>query len=120
MSFIEWIILRRGGQTWYNYFIPPPAHHEISRAKFGKGGINENARYTNGFITSRINMRGSRKFCQRGSKTFFFWSLFFLDVLFVVVVALFMRGERIQYLYKRVIIGPPAKRRLDGITLACQ
>ena len=22
-SFSEWIILRTGGQTWYNYFIPP-------------------------------------------------------------------------------------------------
>ena len=23
MSFSEWIILRTGGQTWYNCFIPP-------------------------------------------------------------------------------------------------
>ena len=23
VSFSEWIILRTGGQTWYNYFIPP-------------------------------------------------------------------------------------------------
>ena len=22
-SFSEWIILRTGGQTWYDYFIPP-------------------------------------------------------------------------------------------------
>ena len=22
-AFSEWIILRTGGQTWYNYFIPP-------------------------------------------------------------------------------------------------
>ena len=35
---------RTGGQTWYNYFLPPTsivdlAHHEIYRAKVGKGGI---------------------------------------------------------------------------------
>ena len=47
MSFSEWIILRTGGQTWYNYFIlfyttyigVDLAHHEIIIAKVGKGGI---------------------------------------------------------------------------------
>ena len=39
MSFSEWIILRTCGQTWYNYFIPDLAHHEVFRAKVGKGGI---------------------------------------------------------------------------------
>ena len=44
MSFSKWIILRTGGQTWYNYFIPHTsvvdlAHHEILWAKVGKGGI---------------------------------------------------------------------------------
>ena len=44
MSFSEWIILRTDGQTWYNYFYTTYisvdlAHHEIFRAKGGKGGI---------------------------------------------------------------------------------
>ena len=30
----------------------------------------------------------------------------------------FMRGERIQIPLKRVIIGPPAKRHLNGVSLA--
>ena len=41
----QWIILRRGGQTWFNYFYTTYisvdiAHHEIFHAKVGKGGIN--------------------------------------------------------------------------------
>ena len=39
MSFSEWIILRTGGQTWYNYFIPPTSVKTLNRAKVGKGGI---------------------------------------------------------------------------------
>ena len=44
LSFSEWIILCTGGKAWYNYSIPPyisvdPEHHEIFRAKVGKGGI---------------------------------------------------------------------------------
>ena len=42
--FSEWIILRTGGETWYNYFYTTYinvylAHHEMFRAKGGKGGI---------------------------------------------------------------------------------
>ena len=43
-SFSELIILHTGGQTWYNFFyttcisVDLP-HHEIFRAKVGKGGI---------------------------------------------------------------------------------
>ena len=44
MSFSEWIILRTGGKTCCNYFIPTKinvdlAHHEKLHAKVGKGGI---------------------------------------------------------------------------------
>ena len=35
----RWIILRTGGQTWYNYITVDLAHHEIFSAKVGKGGI---------------------------------------------------------------------------------
>ena len=41
MSFSEWIILHTGGQTWYNYFIPPISVHEIFHAKVDKGGISK-------------------------------------------------------------------------------
>ena len=42
MSLSEWIILRTGGQTWYNIFYTTYmsvdlAYHEIFRAKVGKG-----------------------------------------------------------------------------------
>ena len=51
-------------------------------------------------------MRGSRRFRQRGSN---------YDIFFLV-------DERIkipQY-YKRANIGPPAKRHLNGVSLACR
>ena len=50
-------------------------------------------------------MRGSRKFTQRGSN---------FDKL--------MRVDRIQiqYNFMRAIIGPPTKRHLNGVSLACQ
>ena len=52
-------------------------------------------------------MRGSRKFCQRESN---FDNDFFLNLKFMRM----MRGERV----KRVIIGQPAKRHLNGVSLA--
>ena len=50
-------------------------------------------------------MRGSRKFCQRGSNlvSFFLWWG--------------VGGSK--YHYKRVTIGPSAKRHLNGILLVC-
>ena len=43
MNFSEWIILRTGGQTWYNYLTTyisvDLAHHEIFRAEVVKGGF---------------------------------------------------------------------------------
>ena len=45
MTFSEWIILRTGGQTRYNYFTTyisvDLAHHEIIRSKVGKSGIRK-------------------------------------------------------------------------------
>ena len=57
--------------------------------------------------------------CQRGfnfDNVFFFFFFFFFGggvVLFSV-----MRG--FKYHYKRAIIGPPAKRQLDELSLACR
>ena len=58
---------------------------------------------------SHGRMRGSRKFCQRGSN--------FDNVFFIII-----RGERIKYHYQRAITGPPAKRHLNGnsVSLACR
>ena len=46
MSFSEWIILRTGEQTWYDYFMPPTmyisvdlAHHEIFHSNVSKCGL---------------------------------------------------------------------------------
>ena len=38
------------------------------------------------------------------------------DNVFCVLIFLFMRRESIQYHYKWVIIGPPAKRHLNGVS----
>ena len=55
-------------------------------------------------------MHGSRKFFQRGSNFFY---VFFVCFFFSWV------GERgSKYHYKRAIIGPPAKRHLNGVSLA--
>ena len=52
-------------------------------------------------------MRGSRKFCQRGSNA---------DNVFFS-----MMGEELsRYHYKRALFGPPAKRHLNGVSLACR
>ena len=51
-----------------------------------------------------LPMRGSRKFCQRGSNSGKVFLLFFL-----------MMGELIGV---GAIIGPPAKRYLNGVSLA--
>ena len=59
-------------------------------------------------------MRGSRKFCQRGSNfdTFFFFFFFFWGGGEI-------RGvEGSRYHYKRAFIGPPAKRHFNGVSLA--
>ena len=53
-------------------------------------------------------MRGSRKFCQRGSN---FDDVFLVDE----------EREDPKYHYKRAtIIDPPAKRHLNGVSLACR
>ena len=50
MSFSEWIILRTGGQTWYDHFYTTYicldlAYDEIFRAKVGKSGIFSDIAY---------------------------------------------------------------------------
>ena len=67
-------------------------------------------------------VRGSRKFFQRGSS---FENVFNVVFLLFFLFCFFlgggvMRGERIQYHYKWAIIGPPAKRHLNGISLVCR
>ena len=52
---------------------------------------------------------GSRKFCQRGSNFEGFFLFVFLQL---------MRGAK--YYDKWAIIGPPAKRHLNGVSLACR
>ena len=53
-------------------------------------------------VWQRNLMHGSRKFCERGSRFFFSWW-----------------GDRgSKYHYKWAIIGPPAKRHLNGVSLA--
>ena len=57
-------------------------------------------------------MRGSRKFCQRGSNFdgfFFVFFLFFFDEA----------RKDPNFHYKRAIIGPPA-RHLNSVLLACR
>ena len=49
-------------------------------------------------------MYGSRQFCQRGSN---FENVFLVD-------------EGSKYHFKRAIIGPPAKRHLNCVSLACR
>ena len=56
-------------------------------------------------------MRRSRKFCQRGSK---FDKSFFCFALFLVDGGI----EDKKYHYKWAIIGPRAKRHLNGVSLA--
>ena len=62
-----------------------------------------------------VCMRGSRKFCQRGSD---------FDNVFLFLVDegskeyIEMRGGRIQIHCKRAIMGPPAKHHLNGVSLA--
>ena len=56
-----------------------------------------------------VSMRGYRKFCQRGSK---FDNVFF---------SFSWWGDReLKYHYKWAIIGPPAKRHRNGVSLACR
>ena len=52
-------------------------------------------------------MRGSRKFCQSGSN---------LDNVFFV----WWGEELFKYHYKQAIFGPPVKRHLNGVLLACR
>ena len=52
-------------------------------------------------------MRGSRKFCQRGSN---------FDVCFFLLLE--GREDPNKYHYERAIIDPPAKRHLNGVSLA--
>ena len=60
----------------------------------------------NRLVCEYVGMRGSRKFCQRGSK---------IDGFFLSL----MRVGRIQIPhYKRAINGPSAKRHLNGVSLA--
>ena len=62
-----------------------------------------------------IGMRGSRKFCQRGSifDNGFFISFFFLFFLEG-------RDDPNKYHYKRTLTGLPAKCHLNGVSLACR
>ena len=57
-------------------------------------------------------MRGSKMFCQRGSNfdnVCFYWCLFFDE------------GRLDPNSTKKItIIGPPAKRHLNGVSLACR
>ena len=67
--------------------------------------------YSSDTIVLDAHMRGSRKFCWRGS-TFdndFFW-----------FVTLEGREDPSQYYYKRAIIDPPAKRHLNGVSMECR
>ena len=52
-------------------------------------------------------MRGSRKFCQRGSNA---------DNVFFSLIG----GEISKYHYYRAFFGPPVKRHLNGVSLACR
>ena len=55
-----------------------------------------------------FNMRGTREFCQRGSNLTLTTFFFLVD-----------DGEEgIQLPRNRAIIGPPAKRHLNGVSLA--
>ena len=99
----------------YNYFFIDPtvacsSHWSSTRWTRGWAFI-----YTLSVFTYAIHvsvtiwcavMRGSRKFCQRGSN---------FDNVF-----LSWWGERgSKYHHKQTIIGPPAKRHLNGVSLAC-
>ena len=49
--------MRTGGQTWYNYFMPPTsdiAHYEIVHAKVGKGGIHVNINFELNWAFERV------------------------------------------------------------------
>ena len=59
-------------------------------------------------MKSKDLVRGSGKFCQRGSN--------FDNVLFLVDEG----REDPKYHYERVIIGPPAKRHSNGVSQACR
>ena len=60
-------------------------------------------------VTFEWYMRGSRKFCQRGSNKVFFCCFFSLWG---------EGGSRCQY--KQALIGSPAKRHWNGVSLACR
>ena len=53
-------------------------------------------------------MRGSGKFCQRGVQ------------LWQVMLCCWWGEGGSKYHYERAIIAPPAKRHLNGVSLACQ
>ena len=63
--------------------------------------------------SSKHVMRGSRKFVRGGPTliTFIFSFSFFFSL---------MRGEDPKYHYWRANTGPPAKRHLNGVLLACR
>ena len=80
-------------------------------------------------VQSKSTMRGSRKFCQRGSNFDKFCFVMFLFVFVCFVFVVFLGGggagrggrdDPSKYHYKRAIIGPPAKRHLNGFSLACR
>ena len=79
--------------------------------------ISTNLNLTGGRVEYWETMRGSRKFCQRGSISdnvfFLFLFLFFFKLMGG------RRGDpnKTKH-YKRAIMGPPAKRNLNGVSLA--
>ena len=62
-------------------------------------------------------MRGSRTFCQRGGPT----STVFISFIFSLKGGGGGGGgEESKYHYKQPVISPPAKRRLNGVSLMAQ
>ena len=68
--------------------------------------------FTDNNIDSNMHLRGSRKFCERGSDTDNFFLYYFITLL--------VEKSGVKYHYKGIIVGPPAKRHFNGVSLACR
>ena len=66
-------------------------------------------------VYTNLELRGARKFCQRGSN-FDVVCCFFVRFLGLIGVG----GGGSKYYYKRAIIGPPVQHHLNGLLLACR